>query len=818
MRASQWWDDTRRDLAQALRQLRRAPSFTVVAALTLALAIGANTAVFSVVDAVLLRPLPYPQPDRLVAVWARFLPPSGYDIPKATLGAGEVVGLERDARTFASMGAFMQGQAVALTGAGMDAQQVGVWQATASLLSVLGVTPALGRWFTEHEDAPDAPAVAVISHRLWSSRYGTDPGVVGRSVMMNGVATRVVGVLPVGFDLGMGATADAYLPLRLTASTRIGRVLGVIGRLAPDATLADANRELAALNSRWSEDAAVHPSALWAAPLQADRLGDAPDVLHLLLMAVGLVLLVACANVANLLLARGERRLAEVRLRAALGAGRGRIVRQFVTESLVLAAVASLLALPLSWMGTRSLVALDPSALPRLGDVHLGLAALLFTMGLAGVTTLLFGVAPAFLAARARNASPSASLARVVGGRRRGLLRQTLVAAEVAVSLVVVILAGLLVRSFQARASMDPGFRTADVLAFDLTLPERSYPEPEQVSPEYQRLLDELGRIPGIATASGASAAPFGRHMLRFAFWIDGRPPPAPGEPAWDAVTNFVMPDYFESLGIPMLAGRAPTPADGPGAPLVGVVNETMARTFWPGERALGKRWHYGPADGEQPWITVIGVVPDQIRYRVDEEALPEVYLSMLQAVDIGRPQRDLTVTLRAAVDPGSLAPAVRAAVKAFDPDLPVSNLHTMDAALGTSLARPRLTTRLLAVFAVLALALAMVGLYGVVSYSVSGRVREIGVRVALGADRPAVIGLVTREGAWPAAVGIALGLGAAWLATDLVRSMLFGVAPGDPLTFTVLPMGLLLVALAASLVPALRATRISPTEALREE
>ncbi len=366
MHASQWWDDTRRDLAQALRQLRRAPSFTVVAALTLALAIGANTAVFSVVDAVLLRPLPYPQPDRLVAVWARFLPPSGYDIPKATLGAGEVLGLERDARTFASMGTFMQGQAVALTGAGLDAQQVGVWQASASLLPALGVTPALGRWFTEDEDAPDAPAVAVISHRLWSSRYGSDPGVVGRSVMMNGVATRVVGVLPVGFSLGMGAAADAYLPLRLTASTRVGRVLGVVARLAPDATLADADRELAALNRRWSEDAAVHPSALWAAPLQADRLGDAPDVLHLLLMAVGLVLLVACANVANLLLARGERRLAEVRLRAALGAGRGRIVRQFVTESLVLAAVASLLALPLAWAGTRSLVALDPSALPRL--------------------------------------------------------------------------------------------------------------------------------------------------------------------------------------------------------------------------------------------------------------------------------------------------------------------------------------------------------------------------------------------------------------------------------------------------------------------
>lgn len=811
---TRWWDGTRQDLRFALRQLRRSPAFATVATLTLAFAVGANAAVFTLVEGVLLKPLPYGEPDRLAAVWARFLPPSGYDIPKATLAAEEVLDYRQETRALASIGIVRNGPPQALTEDGLEALQIDVWLASASMLPTLRVRPVLGRWFTEEEDVPEGAAVAVLTHDLWSSRYGSDPAIVDRSILMSGVPTRIVGVLPAGFSLGLGVDVGAYLPLRLTRSTRGGRVYGAIGRLAPGATFADVDNELVVLNRRWARE--DQPDELWAIPLKQDRLAEAPEVVYVLLTAVGLVLLVACANVAGLLLARSERRRWELVVRTALGAGRGRIVRQLVTESLAVSVAAATLALPLAWIGTEVLIAIDPTALPRLEDVRLEATTVAVTLGLALFTTLLSGVGPAMLAGWGASAARGRSR-RVSGGPRRGSLRRALVAAEVAVSLVVLILAGLLVRSLRARIATDPGFRTEDVLAFDLTLPPASY-EPGRVSHEYGRLVDALGALPGMASVSGASAVPFGRHMLRYGFWIEGASPPRPGERAWSAVTTFVMPEYFETLGIPLLTGRVPTRADGPAEPLVGVINETMARAFWPGESPLGKRWHYGPQEDESAWISVVGVVPDQLRYRAGEEPQPQVYLPIAQAGRLGRVERDLTITARTLMEPGLLVPAVRSVVSAFDPRLPVSNVRTMAEAVTTSLSRPRLTTNLLAVFAALALALAVVGVYGVVSYSVAGRTREIGVRVALGADRAGVLGLVMAEAARTVVSGVALGLGGAWLATRLVEAMLYQVAPTDVLTFTALPLGLLAVAALASLAPALRATGIAPTEALRAE
>lgn len=816
VRRRQWWDDAWQDLIFALRQLRRAPSFAVVAIVTLALAIGANTAVFSVVEGVLLKPLPYGHPERLAAIWARFLPSTGYDIPKSTLGPGEVLDYKEETRAFSSVTAFERGESQALAGGDEAPQEVGAWLGDASMLSTLEVKPALGHWFTKAEDTPGGPAVVVLTHGLWVSRYGSDPSIVGRRITMNGEPTQVVGVLPAGFSLAFGEThIGVYLPLRLARSNenrRGGMLFGAIGRLAPGATMKDVDAEMAVLNRQRAQASSFHDE-LWAAPLKTDRLGSAPHVLYLFLAAVGFVLLVACANVANLLLARGERRHDELAVRTALGAGRERIVRQIVTECLVLSALALLLALPLAWFGTKALVALDPTALPRLGGVRVGRAPLLFTLGLTLVTTLLFGLAPAVLTGGRAGAELRST--RAIGGRRRGMLRSILVTVEVAVSLVVVIVAGLLVRSFRARVATDPGFRAADVLAFDLTLPASSYPDLARVGPEYEQLLDKLRAVPGVISVSGASAVPFGRHMLRFSFWLEGRSPPTGSAPAWNAVTSWVMPHYFRTMGIPVLKGRPITAEDAAGAPLVAVVNETAAHTFWPGQSPLDKRYHYGRETRDGPWITIVGVVPDQLRYRVGERAIPEIYLSMLQPV---RMRRDLSVVIHTSVDPASLTSAVRSAVRRFDADLPMSNVHTMASALASSMAQPRLATDLLATFALLALVLAAVGLYGVVSYSVAGRRREIGVRVALGADRGNVVRLIVRDGTVPALVGIVVGLAGAWLATRLVTSMLYDVGPTDLLTFTVLPLLLVVVALTACLLPALRATRIAPTEALQEE
>ena len=816
-----WWSEMGQDLRFALRQLRRAPSFAIVAVLTLALAIGANTAVFSVVNGVLLRPLPYDRPDDLALLWTRYLPPSGFDIPRFALSGPEFLDYQESTRAFQALGVYQPGASRALTGDGQDAERISVTFVGHEVLPILGVRPLLGRGFTPEEDVSDGPAATVLSHDLWRSRYGADPTLVGRTILMNGVPTEVVGIMPP--DFRFTAEAKAYLPQGLDRSNEGNRgshgYYGV-GRLAPGMTLTDVDAELDVVKEQWAAEYQHNVSHyVWAQSMKEGIVGDAPRTLLLLLSAVGLVLLVACANVANLLLARSERRQGEVAVRTALGAGRGRLVRQLATESVLLSGIAAVLGIGLARLATPTLIGLAPSALPRLGDVRLDGTVLAFTVATALVTALLFGVAPAILTGRGGGARAATSSARTVGGRQASVLRRVLVTGEVALSLVVVLLAGLLVRSYAALGRTDRGLDSANLLTFSITLPTSAYPDERMAPQEFTTLLDLVRAVPGVAAASAASTMPFGGGWGQWDFDLDDRPPRQEGDRAWNAGISFVAPDFFETLGIPILAGRGIARADDASAPLVGVVSEEFVRVYWPGENPIGKRWGYGRDDEETPWITVVGVARDQRFTGLDEESYPFVWVPEAQAgVSTFFWPRTLTLAVRTGSDPSALVPAVREAVRQFDPDLPLYRLSTMDDAVSVTLAEPRLATSLLGTFALLALLLAAVGIYGVISYSVAGRTREIGVRVALGAGRGEVMGMILREGAKPVVVGVLLGLGGAWFATRLVESMLFGVEPTDTATFVAVPLPLLAVGVVASWVPALRATRIAPTEALRQE
>ena len=494
--------------------------------------------------------------------------------------------------------------------------------------------------------------------------------------------------------------------------------------------------------------------------------------------AVGLILLVACANIANLLLARSERRQTEVALRSTLGAGRGRITRQLATESLVLAGVASVVGIGLAWIGTEALIAIDPTSLPRLGEVRLDGTVLGFTLGVTLLTALLFGIAPAYLAGRRAASGLASSVSHTAGGRRAASVRRLLVAGEVAVSLVVVILAGLVARSFSALTSTDLAMDPENLVTFSVTLPSSAYSEPEALPLEWENLLERVRAVPGVTEATAATALPFGG-TSQWDFQLDDRPPRQQGDLAWSAAIATVSTEYFETLGVELLEGRLLTPQDGTDDPLVAVVSESMQEWFWPGESAIGKRFGYEMAEDSVPWMTIVGVVPDPVRQAVSDEPYPHVYTPHAQsAISTYGVPRTMTVAVRTGTEPESLVPALRAAVSEFDPDLP---------------------------------------LYGVISYSVAGRTREIGVRVALGAERATITRMVLREGAVPLMGGIVIGLLAAGAFTRVADGLLYGVEPTDPLTFVTLPLALLAVGMLASLVPARRATLIAPTEALRE-
>jgi len=815
-----WWDEVRQDLRYAVRQLRRAPSFAAITILTLGIAIGANSAVFSVVNAVLLEPLPYPESDRLTTLWTRYLPPSGFDIPQFSISGPEILDYQETTRTLESLGIYYYATSRTLTGDGETAERVRVGQFSVTVLPTLGVPAELGRWFAPEEDVPDGPAVAILSHGLWTDRFGADPTVLGRSILMNGIPTEVIGVMPEGF--AYPGEAQAWVPLGLSRETQGGRGghwLSAVGRLADGMTGADVEAELAVVRERWAQEYEHNVAHyIFARDLHEDIVGDAPRRLRLLMAAVGLVLLIACANIANLLLARAERRQSEVAVRQTLGAGRGRITRQLATESIVLAGASALVGLALAQLGLRVLLAIDPEALPRLDEVRIDAQVLLFTLAVTALTALLFGVLPAYLAGRRASPTLASSSGRAVGGRRRSTLRRMLVSGEVAMSLVVVVLAGLVVRSFAALASTDPRMDPTNLVTFSVSLPETSYPDVEIVPVEIARMLDGIRAQPGVESASATTNLPF-RGRSQWDFQLNDRPARQEGEMAWNAGISHVAGGYFETMGIPIIDGRAIGEQDRRDGQLVAVVSEAMAQRYWPSERVIGKQFGYAFDEIETPWITIVGLVPDPVTSSLDAEPYPHVYIPQSQAgVSTYDVPRSMQVAVRGATSAESVLPGIRQAMTDFDPDLALYQVSTMEDIVAASFAGPRVMTNLLSLFAVVALMLAAVGVYGVISYSVAGRTREIGVRVALGAERSEITRLILGEGTRPVVVGVVVGLAGAWFATRLVESMLYDVEPTDSLTFSTIPIVLLVVGVVATLIPALRATRIAPTEALREE
>ena len=766
--------DLRQDLLYALRALRKNPGFTAVAVLTLALGIGANTAIFSVVNAVLLQPLPYTEPDALVSV------SGGMSV------RGEFLQIREQVDAFADVAAYNTSNELSLTGQG---EPVRLQSASVSpnLFGVLGVGPALGRTFLPDEGAAH-PDVAVLSYGLWRQRFGGDPDVIGQLIHLGGIARTVVGVMPPGFRFPERNT-EVWIPIQ-TEGVSPPELWGwggyePIGRLRPGVTPEQARAEVGTLTPRLRELIPWKmPDDYWQnaslIPLKERIVGDVRPMLLVLLGAVGLVLLVACVNIANLLLARGATRRKELAVRTALGAGRTRLIRQLLTESTLLALLGGALGLLLAWGGVAALRAVLPANTPRLNEIGIDGWVLAFGFALALGTGVLFGALPALRASRTdpQRALRSGGRSDAGGG---GRLSGTLVAAEVALATVLVIGAGLLIQSFARLAQVDPGFPTEGLVSATVAPPEFRFGDEVARSGFYQELLQRLETVPGVRMAAASSNIPFGGRSFGSVFTIEGRPDPASEGGDWPMarVRSVISEDYLQTLGVPLLRGRGFTSSDRAGAPQVVLIDRALARKYWPGEDPVGKRIRY---PGEEEWRTVVGVVGEVKHDRLDETAEGTLYTPMLQ----GGSTTPTSIVLRTAGDPSAVAANLRAVVASVDPDTPVSDIRTVEQLVSQSVAQPRFTTLLLALFAGVALLLGAVGIYGVLAYAVSQRIPEIGVRMALGAKAEDVLRLVVRRGLVLALAGVLVGLVAAWGATRLMSSLLYGIGATDPLTFIV--------------------------------
>ena len=818
----------RQDVRFALRTLLKRPGFTLVAVLTLALGIGANSAIFSVVNAVVLRPLPYAAPERLVALWGD-LNQSGFE--ELELSAPEYADFRaRGAHVFEDVAAFNVG-GFNLTGAGEPERIQGVY-ATASLFPTLGVAPLRGRAYTAEEDRPGSDDVAVISHSLWRRRFGSDPAAVGKTVTLDGRPTTIVGVMPPDFrfpghdtDVWKPAAFDADL---LSPNNRGSHFLSAVARLRPGFTLGRAREEVAALaRAQGEENRNTYPRGFGASlrPLDEEVVGPSVRTsLFLMLFAVGALLLIACANVANLLLARAASRRKEVAVRTALGAGRARIMRQLLTESVLLSLAGGAAGLVLALWGVDLLVTLAPEGTPRVAEVGLDARVVAFTFGVSLLTGVVFGLAPALYASKVDlNESLKEGGRGGTEGASRGRLRGLLVVGEFALALVVLACAGLLVRSFARVLEERPGFDARGVLTMRLVLPESKYKSYDAHRAFYENLFARLRGLPGVEAVGANNLLPFNGSGGSRGFLIEGRPVP-PGQPHPEEQLRFVTPGYFEALRVPLLRGRDLTERDVAGGTRVALVSRSMAERHWPGEEAIGKRFAYANirrgSEHAPEWIEIVGVVGDVKHRGLDIDPRPEIYVPVYQPLFTNRPTPPLSlyVAVRTKGDPAALAPSVRREVAAVDPEQPLANVRTMEERVAGSVAERRFNMTLLGVFACVALALAAVGVYGVMAYAVARRTHEIGVRVALGAQRGDVVRLVLRQGMWLALAGVGCGVALAYAATRLMQGLLYGVSPTDPLTFAGVSALLAAAALLACLVPARRATKVDPMIALRYE
>lgn len=815
-------DGWMKELRYAIRGLLRTPGFTVVTVATLGLGIGANTAIFSVVDGVILEPLPYPDSEELVTISTAF-PSMGFET--FWVSPPEYFELRERARSFAVIGAYRGSQTS--VGGGERPERVQGAVATAELFEALGVSARIGRTFGTDDDRPGAAPVVVLSHELWSRSFGADRGIVGREIEVDGAFATVLGVMPPGFDV-RDEGIEIWEPVQLDPALRSNRgshFLNLVARLAPSASVESAGTELAALVAGWEEASPgaghlpspdFHPMALES--LHEEVVAPVRTALFVLLGAVGLVLLIACANVANLLLARAEARQKEVSVRAALGAGRARLLRQFLTEGALLSILGGVAGVLLAWVGLEVLRTLGPGELPRLREVGLDTPVLLFTAAIAIVTGLLFGLAPArHLSGRAMASTLRDGGQRSTAGGGRIRLRSLLVVSEVALALILTLGSGLLIRSFSALTAVDPGFDPDGLLTFELYLPDGSYGASTEIPDFHTRLAERLSALPGVEGVTAMSGLPPRRDLNANDTEFEGLERREDGPAHNVDYYQTVHGPYLETMGIEVVLGRGFTTADRADTQPVVLVNETLARVFYGDpSAAVGRRIR--PCCGVEGWLEIVGVVDDVKQGGLDVPAGTELYVLAEQSAVLGSTPRAMHVVLRSSGTPEGLVPAVRQVVAELDPTLPLAGLRSMEEVVAGARARPRFLTTLLGVFAAVALLLAAVGTYGVMSYAVAQRRRELGIRMALGAEASSVTALVVRRGLIVTGVGLLVGLVGAWWLTGLLESLLFGVAARDAVTFSAVPLLLLTVALLATWIPARRATRVDPVEVLRGE
>jgi putative ABC transport system permease protein len=804
-----------RDTRYAARTLARSPGFTAAAVLALALGIGATTAIFGVVDAVLLRPLPYHEPQRLAVLLHRGRNP---------VAPANFLDWKREASSFEAMGAADFWQAN-LTGVDTPERVMGL-HVTANLLPMLGVPPLIGRLFAPDEDAPGRQHTVVLGYRLWQRRFGGDPSVLGRAIVLDGEAHTVVGVMPRGFAFppfwARGAEMWAPMPLADRAANRNAQSLRVFGRLSPSTSLPQARAEIATLTARLEQAYPGTNRDVRVLSLEDIVVGDVRAALLVLLGAVAFVLLISCANVAHMLLARAAARHKEVALRVALGASRGRMIRQLLTESVLLASIGGVAGVLLAAAATRAVVAFGPADIPRLDATELDLRVLVFAVGVSFLTGIAFGLAPAVQASapdlnRGLRESERGSTA----GAGRHRLRRLLMASEVALALVLLVGAGLMIRTFVALRGVDPGFRPDHVLTAVVSVTGSTAAAPGRRLAFYRDVLDRVRALPGVVSAGAINHLPLAGDMWGWPFAVEGRPRPAAGESP-TATFRVVLPGYFEAMKLPLVRGRDFNDRDALGAPGVVIVNEWMARRHWPGEDPIGRRITFDDLDKNPQWITVVGVSRDAARSDWAAPPEEEMYLPLLQGkgyLESPAPHYTyVTVVARTRSEPAALVPALREAVRSADRGVTLSEVQTMDEVVARSTASPRFYLLLLGSFAAVALALAAIGIYGVMSYSVARRNTEIGIRMALGARSGDVLRLVMREAVGVVAIGGGVGLAVALLLTRLMGALLYGVGATDPVTFALVAALLALVALLATYVPARRAIRVDPLKALRAE
>jgi predicted permease len=817
------WQDSR----YGLRGLCKSPGFTAVAVLTLAFGIGASTAVFSLVNTVLLKPMPFPHAERIVFPW-RLLPPQfNLGFKEGPWGRVEFLFLSRTSRTFEYLGAF-QSDSFNLTGSGHPVHVDGL-RASAGFFPALGVAPELGRTFTDAEDHPGHAHEVILSDALWRERFGADPGILGRVLDLNGAPYTVIGVMPPGFEFPranemppsftFAPGVQLWIPLGLNRGPILPAEpdeLAVVGRLKPGVTLSQASAETDTLGQRFAAKQKF-PTRFFhyeLTPLERQVTGDARRPLLMLLGAVGVVLLISCSNVASLLLARFLGRRRELTLRAALGAGNGRLIRQLLTESLMLSVAGGLAGILLAAWGVHLVRIFGPPNIPRLGQANLDWRVVVFALGVTLLTGILLGLVPAIDATRENLVemlqSDSQRSGSSVAGRRA---RNSLLVSQIALALVLVISAGLFIRTFHQLLAVNPGFHPAHVLTFELSLPTAKYPDQAHIVRLYHEALGRLRALPGVESAGVAEVVPLGGATESTNIRIPGRPE---ANSLDIPVSNYtvVSPGYFAAVGTPILRGRPFLESDTANSTPVTVISESMARKFWPGENPLGKQ--VGPRSHLYPQATIVGIAADVKRLSLRDNPPPEMYVPYTQKVWPSLQTMD--IVLRTTQNPASISASARKAIQSVDPDLPLANVKPLEKVVAESMTRTRFSVLLLAAFGALALVLATVGMYGVISYNVAHRTREIGIRMTFGAQRRDILQLVLRQGAGLAVLGIAIGLAVAFGITRWTGNLLYGVRPTDPLTFVVVSLLLLGVALLACYIPARRAMRVDPVTALRQE